>query len=214
MKKQQKRLIPITKDSILSNNNDDKAKAASKSLISPSRLDKEKFNISPLFWQLVCKNNKKTDNEFENSLANMLAKDNSATVIDNRSMGSAGLSSMLGGKSGSQLPTLNLIDKSKYILTKASFNKELVLEYLSNPKHVVKRLAQFLLYFFEMNGKIYDEMKIENYKKMMEVITTAGPRVWAVCAFRFWDVDQNGLICSSDIFNIFKELDQLKTQLR
>ena len=47
----------------------------------------------------------------------------------------------------------------------------------------------------------------------MEVITTAGPRVWAVCAFRFWDVDKNGIICSSDIFKIFKDLDKLKTEL-
>lgn len=50
-------------------------------------------------------------------------------------------------------------------------------------------------------------MKIEDYKEIMEIIVTVGPRVWAVCAFRFWDVDQNGVICSSDIFKIFKELD-------
>jgi len=72
-------------------------------------------------------------------------------------------------------------------------------------------LAQFLYYFFELSGKTYDELKAEDYKEMMESVTTAGPRVWAVCAFRFWDVDQNGLICSSDLFKIFKELDQLKT---
>ena len=48
----------------------------------------------------------------------------------------------------------------------------------------------------------------------MELITTASPRVWAVCAFRFWDTNFDSLICSSDIFKIFKELDCLKTELQ
>ena len=50
MKKQQKRLIPIAKDSIMNYTSEDRAKAASKSPTSPSRLDKEKCNISPSFW--------------------------------------------------------------------------------------------------------------------------------------------------------------------
>ena len=45
----------------------------------------------------------------------------------------------------------------------------------------------------------------------MEVVTTAGPRVWAVMAFRFWDSDLNALIDSADIFKMFKDLDSLKT---
>jgi hypothetical protein len=45
----------------------------------------------------------------------------------------------------------------------------------------------------------------------MENVTTAGPRVWAVCAFRYWDTDINSLVDSSDIFKIFKELDRMKT---
>jgi|JI9StandDraft_1071089.scaffolds.fasta_scaffold1742533_1 Ca2+-binding EF-hand superfamily protein len=57
-------------------------------------------------------------------------------------------------------------------------------------------------------------MKIEDYKRCMEIMVTAGPRVWAVCAFRFWDVDQNGLICTNDIFKIFKDLDQLENDLK
>ena len=47
-------------------------------------------------------------------------------------------------------------------------------------------------------------MKIDDYKKVMDNMITAGPRVWSICAFRFWDVDQNGFICNSDIFQIFK----------
>lgn len=50
-------------------------------------------------------------------------------------------------------------------------------------------------------------MKLQDYKRILEPMMTAGPRVWAVCAFRFWDTDKNGVICSNDIFKIFKELD-------
>jgi hypothetical protein len=57
-------------------------------------------------------------------------------------------------------------------------------------------------------------MKPEDYKHAMEVVTTAGPRVWAVLAFRFWDTDFNSVICSGDIFRIYKELDQLKIHLQ
>ena len=49
---------------------------------------------------------------------------------------------------------------------------------------------------------------------MMEIVTTSGPRVWAVCSFRFWDADINSLIDSGDIFRIFKDLDSLKTELK
>lgn len=52
-------------------------------------------------------------------------------------------------------------------------------------------------------------MKQENYKQLLEVMVTAGPRVWAVCAFRFFDRDLNGTICVNDIFKLFKDLDQL-----
>lgn len=48
----------------------------------------------------------------------------------------------------------------------------------------------------------------------MEIVTTAGPRVWAVCAFRFWDTNNDSLIDSGDIFKVFKELDSLKTELK
>lgn len=53
----------------------------------------------------------------------MLAKDNSSTLIENKSIGSGGLSIMLGGKSGSQLPSFNPADKSKYFLNKLIFSK-------------------------------------------------------------------------------------------
>ena len=48
----------------------------------------------------------------------------------------------------------------------------------------------------------------------MEIITTASPRVWAVCAFRFWDTDLNSVISSGDIFQKFKELDALKSYFK
>ena len=85
---------------------------------------------------------------------------------------------------------------------------------MGNSKHVFKSLAQLFSQFFEINGKVHDDMKIEEYKQVMEVVTTAGPRVWAVCAFRFWDTDNDSLIDSGDIFKVFKELDSLKTELK
>ena len=75
-------------------------------------------------------------------------------------------------------------------------------------------MSHAFLQFFELSGKISDEMKIEDYKQVMEIIAMASPRVWAVCAFRFWDTDNNSLICSSDIFRIFKDLDSLKTEIK
>ena len=60
------------------------------------------------------------DNEQENNLL----KDNPSTFIDIKDMGTGGLSSMLGINSGSQLLTLNSVEKSKYFLPKASFSKE------------------------------------------------------------------------------------------
>ena len=87
-------------------------------------------------------------------------------------------------------------------------------EYISSQKNSFKILGQLFCQFFEFNNKVFDDMKIEDYKHLMEVIVTAGPRVWAVCAFRFWDNDQNSMICSSDIFRIFKELDAQKTHLK
>lgn len=84
---------------------------------------------------------------------------------------------------------------------------------MSNTKYVVKSVANFVSQFFEVSGKVHDDLKIEDYKHMMEIVTTAGPRVWAVCAYRYWDTDLNSLIDSTDIFKVFKELDALKTCL-
>ena len=53
-------------------------------------------------------------------------------------------------------------------------------------------------------------MTVEDYKAAVEKLATAGPRLWSVLAFRFWDVDQNGLIDSNDIFEMYKKLDQTK----
>ena len=61
-----------------------------------------------------------------------------------------------------------------------------------------------------MNNKISDNMTVEDYKAAVEKLATAGPRLWSVLAFRFWDVDQNGLIDSNDIFEMYKKLDQTK----
>lgn len=52
-------------------------------------------------------------------------------------------------------------------------------------------------------------MKPENYKQIFENMVTAGPRVWAICCFRFFDKDLNGLICVNDIFKLLKEVDQI-----
>jgi Ca2+-binding EF-hand superfamily protein len=78
---------------------------------------------------------------------------------------------------------------------------------------VYKGLAQFSFTFFEFNSKVYDEMKSEEYKQLMDILITASPRVWSVFAFRYWDSDQNGLICSNDIFRKYKELDEMETLL-
>ena len=78
---------------------------------------------------------------------------------------------------------------------------------------MVKSIANFISHFFEVSGKVHDDMKNEDYKQLMDTVTTAGPRVWAVCAFRYWDTDLNSLIDSADIFKNFKEFDAIKTAL-
>ncbi len=96
---------------------------------------------------------------------------------------------------------------------KTVFSKEAFNEYLNNYIYTIPSLAQLCLNFFELNGKFFDDMKTNDYKRVMDVLTTAGDRVWAIIAFRFWDADQNGMICSNDIFQIYRCLDQIKTSL-
>ena len=84
----------------------------------------------------------------------MLSRDQSSSQIENKSM-----LTMISGKSNSQLQNISSIDKSKYFLTKEKFTKELYLDYLSNSKYAVKSIAHFVSQFFEISGKIHDDMK-------------------------------------------------------
>lgn len=52
-------------------------------------------------------------------------------------------------------------------------------------------------------------MKIEEYKKSMETLVSANSRAWAFAAFRWWDRNQDGNICSKDIFAVYQLLDQM-----
>ena len=70
-------------------------------------------------------------------------------------------------------------------------------------------LAQFFYSFFEISNKIYDEIKIEEYKKVMENLVIANSRAWAFAIFRWWDRNQDGYICSKDIFAVYQLLDQM-----
>ena len=80
-------------------------------------------------------------------------------------------------------------------------------EYLSDKTHVLTLLAQMAFSFFEISGRVYDDIKLDNYHRMVEFMTVAGPRVWSVLAFRFWDVNLDGSICSKDIFKMYQQLD-------
>lgn len=40
------------------------------------------------------------------------------------------------------------------------------------------------------------------------------PRVWAIVSFRFWDMNQDGVICSKDIFAAYQLLDEALTKIK
>lgn len=101
----------------------------------------------------------------------------------------------------------NNFEKSKFLVAKTVFSRESFNDYLNNYKYSIPSLAQLCLNFFELNGKFNDDMKTNDYKRVMDVMATAGDRVWGICAFRFWDADQNGMICSNDIFQTYRYLD-------
>lgn len=79
---------------------------------------------------------------------------------------------------------------------------------------MIKNVTQLLLSFFELSSKTFDEMKMEDYKQITSIMVTASPRVWAVCAFRYFDTDQNSRICVNDLFKTYQQLDQLETELK
>lgn len=75
-------------------------------------------------------------------------------------------------------------------------------------------LGQFSYYFFELVGKVSDEMKQEDYRRLVEVLAVSSARVWAIMGFRFWDVGLDGTICSKDIFKMYQKLDEIEYKLK
>lgn len=92
--------------------------------------------------------------------------------------------------------------------------KESFLDYLTNPNYNNTSLANHFYYFFELNSKITDQMKMEDYKQVMETLVVANPRIWAVASFRFWDIDQDGIISIHDLFTTYKLLDDIESKMR
>jgi Ca2+-binding EF-hand superfamily protein len=43
---------------------------------------------------------------------------------------------------------------------------------------------------------------------LVEPIVTSSFRVWALSSFRFWDINQDGIICSKDIFAMYQAFDK------
>lgn len=39
-------------------------------------------------------------------------------------------------------------------------------------------------------------------------------RVWAIVSFRFWDQNQDGVICSKDIFAAYRILDEAMAKIK
>lgn len=70
------------------------------------------------------------------------------------------------------------------------------------------------LLFFELAGKVYDELKLEEYKKISEVMAAASSRVWAIFVFQIFDFDRNGVICSNDIFTSYQRLDEIENKIK
>jgi len=55
---------------------------------------------------------------------------------------------------------------------------------------------------------------MEDYKQVMETLVVANPRIWAVASFRFWDIDQDGIISIHDLFTTYKLLDDIESKMR
>lgn len=83
---------------------------------------------------------------------------NQASFVSSKSMNT---NSMLSGKTNG--PGINLIsvEKSKFLPSKVIFSKDLFNYYISTTKYVLKNVAQHIMSFFELNGKTFDDMKIE-----------------------------------------------------
>lgn len=40
-------------------------------------------------------------------------------------------------------------------------------------------------------------------------MVSANMRIWMISAFKFWDLNNDGVICSKDIFAMYTKLDQM-----
>lgn len=56
-------------------------------------------------------------------------------------------------------------------------------------------------------------MKMEDFKAAVQTLINANNRMWAVAAFRFWDLNNNGSICSNDIFALYQKIDEAEENL-
>jgi len=57
-------------------------------------------------------------------------------------------------------------------------------------------------------------MKQEDYKKILQTMSNANLRVWMISGFRFWDLNNDGVICSKDIFAMYNKFDEIEEKYR
>jgi hypothetical protein len=174
------------------------------------RQETVKFSINGGRWEMFCQAGK---SKLSRSKGNLLG----VSLKEALPVGS-GPSSLPLIKNPPSLSTTSKmmpqLEKSKLTLIKPLLVRETFVDCLTSARYANPVFANHFYFFFELNSKIADLMKMEDYKRSMETLLTVNARVWAVACFRFWDIDQDGLISINDLFTGYKLLDELECKMK